>query len=170
MSSPGSWKNYVSGVKVLHLLAGFPFPHLSTIEFRLVVKGASKLNPFRPRQALPLTPAILLDMRAVMDLKSPLHASMWCSFLLGFFLFARKSNLVPPSAKAFDPAKHLCRRDIRLSGEGILVHIKWSKTLQTRERLLLVPAVSLPGSPLCPQQAVLNMCHLCPARGSPPPF
>ena len=157
MSSPSSWKSYVGGVKVLHLLSGYPFPHLESWEYKLLVKGAAKLHPFTPRQALPITPAILLDIFQVLDFTRPVHVALWSAFVVGFFLFARKSNLVPPSMSSFDPSRHLCRGDIRLSNEGILVHIKWSKTIQAGERYVLVPLAALPGSPLCPLQATLSL-------------
>lgn len=168
--SPASIRNYVSGVKLIHIVSGFPFPHLQSIEFSLLMKGIVKLNPFIPRQALPITPAILLDILAVLDLSQPLDATLWCAFVLSFFLFARKSNMVPPSANKFDPAKHLCRRDIILGTDQVLIYIKWSKTIQAANRYLLVPLVSIPNHPLCPLRAVLNMFRLIPASPHHPAF
>jgi hypothetical protein len=149
----------------LHLASGFPFPHLDKLEYKLLVKGLAKLNPFIPRQALPITPQILLDMFKVMKLSDPVHATLWCAFTIGFFLFARKSNLVPPSPAKFDKNKHLCRRDIIIGHNQILVYIKWSKTIQTGNRYILIPLVSIPGSPLCPRAAAVNM--FCRVKASP---
>ena len=165
-----SIKNYISGVKLLHVLSGLPFPHLATIELRLLVKGLAKLNPFLPRQALPITPAILLHMYAVMDCDNPMYVALWCAYVLAFFLFARKSNMVPVSARAFDPAKHLCRSDIMLARGHVLVYIKWSKTIQCADRYLLIPLVAIPGSPLCPRWAVTRMISTIKAPSTAPAF
>ncbi len=163
-------KNYLSGVKLMHILFDLPFPHIGKPELKLVIRGLARLNPFTPRQALPITPHILLDMYQVMDIQTPLHATLWCCFLLGFYLFARKSNLVPPSRFKFDSSKHLCRRDILLARDHLLVYIKWSKTIQNGERYLLIPLQALPGSPLCPRAAFVHMCKLLPAGGPRPAF
>ncbi len=117
-------KNYVSGIKLLHLLSGLLFTNFDGLEFKLLVKGLAKLNPFIPRQALPITPNILLDLHRVIDLSLPLHADLCCSFILAFFLFARKSNIVPPSHSKFNKSKHLCRRDIMIDKNSVVIYIK----------------------------------------------
>ncbi len=162
--------NYVSGIKLIHLVSGLPFPHIDRLEYKLLVKGLKKLNPFIPRQALPITPHILLDIRKVLDLSDPTHATLWCAFILAFFLFARKSNIVPPSANTFHINKHLCRRDIIIGSDKILVYIKWSKTIQAGERYILIPFVHMPTSPLCPKAAVLNMFAKVQACPQDPAF
>jgi len=168
--SVGSVRNYVQGVKLLHLLRGLPFPHFSNTEFKLVLRGISRLNPHTPRQPLPITPPVLLRMLEVLDLNTPLHATLWCCFLLAFYLFARKSNMVPPSKSAFDPKKHLRRGDIVESEAGVLVCIRWSKTIQFGERVLHIPLVAVPGSPLCPSAAVQRMRRLVAGSRSGPAF
>lgn len=170
-SSVESIKNYISGVKLVHLLMDLPFPHVGKIELKLVIRGLARLNPFTPRQALPITPEILLDMYKVLDINNNiLHATLWCCFLLGFYLFARKSNLVPVSAPKFSQKKHLCRRDIMVAKDHLVVYIKWTKTIQHGQRYLLIPLAQVPGSPLCPRAAFINMCKLMPASGSQPAF
>ena len=53
--------------------------------------------------------------------------------LIGFYTFFRKSNLVPKSEKDFDPAKNLCRHDIFVRPLGLVICVRWSKTIQFRE-------------------------------------
>ncbi len=90
------------------------------------------------------------------------------SFILAFFLFARKSNIVPPSHCKFNKCKHLCRRDIMIDKNQVVIYIKWSKTIQVQDRYLLIPLVHIPGSPLYPRSAVLNMFKLVPATPDDP--
>lgn len=165
-----SIKSYISGVKLVHLIAGLEFPHLSALELKLAFRGIARLNPFIPRQALPITPQILLKMLSVMDVSSQLHATLWCAFLLAFFLFARKSNMVPPSRVGFDSSKHLCRSDISVGRDCLVVSLKWSKTNQAKDRVVLVPLVEIPGSPLCPRTAFLNMVARVPGSLQGPAF
>jgi len=90
--------------------------------------------------------------------------------LFAFFLFARVSNIVAPSASSFDPRKHLCRGDISLAPHGLNVVFKWSKTNQSGSHRLVLPLARIPNSPLCPVNMFLRMCTLCPASSHAPAF
>jgi hypothetical protein len=169
-ASVQSIRNYLNGVKLLHLFQDHPFPHIGSFNLKLLLRGIATRNPHTPRQALPISPTILTQLHAILDLSLPLHATLWSSFLIGFFLFARKSNLVPPSQPTFNKHKHLCRGDILVCTLGLLVHIKWSKTIPRKQRYLLIPLTSIPNSPLCPLQAFLHMTNLVPARSHRPAF
>ena len=162
-----SVRNYVNGAKVLHLSLGVPFPE-SDYSFRLLLRGLTRLHPHEEKRALPMTPGILIRLFDVMDMSSHLHVSLWCCFLTAFFLFARKSTMLPPSVASFSVKKHLTRGDFFRSEEGLFVLVRWSKTLQFGERHLLIPLLEIPGSVLCPCRAFDRMTSLLPAgKGSP---
>ena len=148
-------RNYLNGVKLLHLYSGYTFELLTTFEVKILLKGLARMHPHQPKQALPITPEVLLDIFPHLDLNNHFHIALWSSFsfFTGFFLFARKSNLVPPSTTTFDPNKHLSRGDILSSDTGLVVQIRWSKTIQCGERTLILPITSIPGSKLCPVSA-----------------
>ena len=78
--------------------------------------------------------------------------------------------MVPPSRRKFEPSKHLCRRDISVCPAGLSVLLKWSKTNQSSARLVQIPIVPIPGSPLCPLTAYKNMLKLVPASPASPAF
>ena len=78
--------------------------------------------------------------------------------------------MVPPSPVLFDLKKHLARGDVHESPSGLIVLLKWTKTIQLGERHLLVPVLGIPGSSLCPRRAFLHMVGLLPARPSSPAF
>ena len=78
-----------------------------------------------------------------------------------FFGLFRKSNVLDPATR-FDPAKHLCRSDIIVHSWGLEV-IKWSKTLQFRERNVSIPLPYIKGHPLCPTTAVVHAFSLTSA-------
>ena len=58
------------------------------------------------------------------------------------------------TSEKFDPKKQLCRSDVVVGNNGLLVTIRWSKTNQFGGRAHVVPLVAIPGSPLCPVGAV----------------
>ena len=55
--------------------------------------------------------------------------------LLGFFGFLRLSNLAPHSLASFDHTRHLTGEDVFFTKKFLKVIIKWSKTMQTRDRV-----------------------------------
>ncbi|XP_069136376.1 uncharacterized protein [Argopecten irradians] len=169
MKSSDSIRNYVSGVKSLHLLSDIPF-EVRSYEVNLALRGISRLNPHLPVQAAPITPSILQDIYRILDLSDPSHASFWCLFLFAFFLLLRKSNLVADTVNTFDRTKQLLRQDVYQEGNLLLVVLKWSKTNQFGRRLVRSPLIAIPESPLCPVKAFKHMCALLPAPPSSPAF
>jgi hypothetical protein len=157
LKSIQSVRAYVSAVRTLHLYLSLPCTGFNDFILNLTMRGISRINPHTPNQKMPITPDILLKLFATLDLSSPLQLALWTSFLFGFYLCARKSNLVIPSPSKFDPTKHLCRADIVTTPTGINVLIKWSKTIQAGERFLVIPLLPIPHSPLCPVNAYCAM-------------
>ena len=168
--APQSIKNYIHGVRTVHLCVGLPFDHHKQFDFSLVFRGIARVSKHVVKKALPITPEILSNIKIQLNLCDPSDATYWCLFVLGFLLMARKSNLVPPSALAFDPSKHLCRGDIYFNATGLFVKFKWSKTNQNSERNVVIPLLQAPQSPLCPLFAFKNMIRLVPAHPGSPVF
>ena len=154
----------------MHLFLGAPCPDFGAFDLKLAYRGLMRLNPHCPKQALPITPEMLINFQSHLDLSDPGHATTWCAFLFGFFLMLRKSNLVPKSGNAFDSEKVLCRRDILIDDRALLVVIKWSKTNQFGQRRLKLPLLAIQGSVLCPVTAFKRMVKLNPAMPQSPAF
>ena len=112
---------------------------LKSFSVALTKKGLKRVMDTKSRQKHPITVNLLRRMRTVLDLSIPMQATLWCLFLVDFFSFLRKSNLTTPSAHAFNPSEHLTRNDIKFSGNGAVLWIHWSKTLQHREGIPLIP-------------------------------
>ena len=91
----------------------------------------------------------------MLNFSSHTDCTSWCLFLFAFFLFARKSNLVPTTKK--DLVKCLMHKDIKVFTDYLIVSFRWSKTIPFGERVLETPLVSIPGSVLCPVTAYHNM-------------
>ena len=170
MVSVDSIKNYISGAKLLHLFLDYSCDGFTGFEVKLALKGLARLNPHIRKQPLPITPVILLKLHQTMDFRIEEDIVWWCLFLLSFFLMARKSNMVPVSVQKFDKKKQLLNKDLILGDHTVMVHLKWSKTNQFGTRKLLIPLVSIPGSPLCPVTAVRQMRSRVRSRSKDPAF
>lgn len=95
--STDSIKNYISGVKSMHILLGYSVEHINQFILNLSLKGIAKLNPYCLKRAHPITPQILLKIAELMNFENKTDLVYWCLFLFAFFFLARKSNLVPTS-------------------------------------------------------------------------
>ena len=99
------------------------------------------------------------------------HPSLYRAiFLTSFFAFLRISNVAPYSAKSFDQSIHLTKSDIIFGPPGAHIIIKWSKTLQTRDKYQIVQIPSLVDKLICPVQAIQNMLTLYPRSRNAPLF
>ena len=57
--TPQSVRNYLSGVKLLHVVTGFDFPFYETFELRLTLRGLDRIHRHLPSRAPPVTPDLL---------------------------------------------------------------------------------------------------------------
>ena len=101
-------------------------------------------------------------------MSNPFDSTIWTLFLIAFYCMLRKSNLIPTSSRTFDHTKQLCRSDLMLISNMLVVNIKWSKTIQSSERVLEIPLTSV-DSPLCPVTAFKNMFPWCLHQRVPQP-
>ena len=127
--------------------------------FQLALRGSKRLLGTAPFRKLPITPKLLLSMARLFNLGNPLHAAMWALFLVAFFSFLRKSNLVVDSPSA--TSDKLPRRcDFVLAPEGAFLQIRATKTIQFKQRILSIRLPFIPNSPLCPVSALINHFRL----------
>jgi hypothetical protein len=164
-----SIRNYVSGAKLLHILTETPCPAFSDIELKIALRGIHRLNPHCTQQAAAMTPQILAQIYAILDLRDPVIATMWALFCFCIFTLTRKSNVVV-TGKKFDGEKQVRRADVLIGQNCLLVSFRWTKTIQFGQRVLQVPLLAMPQSCLCPVRAYQNMVKLNPASPSDPAF
>lgn len=138
---PDTISNYLSGVKTLHGLMELPIPETDGWIHKAVFKGMKSRNKQPRRQAEAITPQILKLISQQVDQTDDLELVAWVAVLIGFHCLLRASNLTTRSAAAFNPQENLLRQDFRMHDKLLLVHIKWTKTLQYRERKLLIPVI-----------------------------
>ena len=167
--TPRSIRNYLSGVKLLHVFTGFELPFYDAPELKLTLRGLDRILKHAPSRAPHVTPELLREVIKCATY-SPRDLVFSCAFLFAFFLFARISNLAPASVSSFNPSQQLCRGDIAVTRFGLSVLFKWSKTNQTGSKLLKVPLLYTSDPHLCPVRAYLRMCSRLPVTTSAPAF
>ena len=124
------------------------------------MRGIKRINGSPVSQKLPVTPDVLYKLEQNLIFSSSLDATFWAAYLVAFFSFFRKSNLLPPTTTSFDPQRHLRNCDIKFYPWGIILVVRWSKTIQYKNRTLLVPFPRINHSSLCPWSAVQHAFKL----------
>ena len=148
---------YLNIIRLQHLELGLPNPMDNNYSVASILKGVKRVKGCTVTQKLPITPAIMYQIRACLDISKPCDLLFWATCLLAFFSLLRKSNLLPASPGKFSPLRHPCRGDLTLASRGLALRVKYSKTLQFRERIHLVPLPYLQGHPLCPVTALIAL-------------
>lgn len=152
-----SIKKYLNIIRILHKNAGFSNPLEENFSLDMLLRGVKRAKGCPPNQKLPITPQILLLFRNTLCLDQPADVLFWVTCLLGFYGLLRKSSLLPASPGKFQPKLHPCRQDVLRTDRGLVLKIKYSKTLQFQERHLLIPLPYLQNHKLCPTSAVLTL-------------
>ena len=148
---PSSVRNYLSGVRVMHILHGLPFPHSEDFLLKLELRGIARLDPHVPVRATPVTPRILLTFHHNMNADDSLHLTVWACSLVWFFTMARLGSILP-KAKSTPLHTFLTSSRVNFSKQGLVVTLLHTKTIQFGRRRLHIPLVRN-DSALCPVQA-----------------
>ena len=168
--STNTIKNYMSGIKTMHHILGFSVDQINDFLLNLSIRGIARLHPHCVKQSKAITPELLTKFSLLLDLSNPKDSVFWCLFLFVFFLFARKSNLVPTSLADLKKDKCIFLKDVQVLEDHLIVSFRWSKTIQFGERILQTPLVKIPGSVLCPVKAFTNMYSLVDIQEDDPLF
>jgi hypothetical protein len=155
--------SYLNIIRLMHLDLGLPNP-LKDWELDMVKKGIARQHGRPPLQKLPITPAIRLRIKGVLDFSSSFNRAFWCACLIAFYSFLRKASLLPRSASSLNN-RPLCHGDIGVdTGASMLyVTVRHTKTIQFGQRTLRIPIAGQPGCPLCPLAATDAMLSNLPA-------
>ena len=90
--------------------------------------------------------------------------------LMGFYLFLCKSNLVPDTTTTYNRDQQLCQADINLLGldKAMMVEIRWSKTIQYKQKILRLPILPADNKAICPVFWAHHMVSSIPAEPHDP--
>ena len=99
---------------------------------RITLLGMNKTLNSPINQAKPMTPDVMLDMVAYLDLAKQVDLVFWAIVVIGFFTFFRKSNLIPDMQDSFDARRQLSRGAVRFEDDIAVLTVTWTKTVQYR--------------------------------------
>ena len=80
--------------------------------------------------------------------------------LTGFFGFLCLSNLAPHSVATFDPTRHITAGDVFFTKKFVKILLKWSKTMQDRDKYQILSLPKFKSHLLCPYRALLAIFKL----------
>ena len=147
---PASVRNYLSGVRTLHIFLGLSYVHPEDFLLQLELRGIARSHPHVPVRAKPITPQVLSDFHKLMY-NSSLHSAVWSCCLLLFYTMARLGSILP-SSQSTPKSVFLTKDRINFCKEGLLVTLIHTKTIQFGRRRLHIPRLKI-DSVLCPVAA-----------------
>ena len=144
--------NYISAIKSLSLRFNLPLQHLEHQKISLYLRALQKTTPAKMKLKTIIDVPFLKLIVNKCD-STFLGHIFKVAYLLGFFGFLRLSNLAPHSLSSFSFLKHLAKGDVIFNNSGVILIIKWSKTLQlfSQAKLLHLPILN---NDLCPVRAL----------------
>ena len=160
LKSHQSILNYISGVKTLHKLLKFETAQFTDLLVVLTLRGLHRLNTHVPKQSPPVSLEILDRISKLIDFDNEDDVIFWAVVLIGFFLLLRKSNLVPDTGAGFDSDRQLKRGDLEIFPDFARVTLRWTKNEQVSKKPLRFALPVIPGSLLCPVEAILRVISM----------
>ena len=168
--SPDAVANYISGIRTCMALLGLQIPDAQDRQMKMFITGLKRTMSHSVKQAEPVTPELLLKLSKVVNYTDIIEMVAWTGLLLGFYMFLRKSNLVPDTMDGFDRNQQFCRGDVNLLGidKAMMIEIRWSKTIQFKQKILRLPVLPAKNKAICPVFWMYYMIHKIPAEPQHP--
>ena len=151
--------NYFSAIKTTLSNVGIDVKSFNDPRIKVYNKAIMRHAPLQPHIKAIINIEMLLQLVNQCD-RMYMGCIFKAAFLLSFFSFLRISNLVTHSIHTFDHMKQLARADVIFAPPGAHLIIKWSKTLQFRDKVKVLKIPSLGSSKLCPVTALKHMMKL----------
>ena len=128
----------------------------------LLIKACKRDLSSSSKPKSPIEPGHIILINTLCDQSNPTNRLFFVALITQFFACLRKSNLLPPSLKAFSQFKHLTRGDIKFVAGNIILTLPWTKTLQARDDVMTVSIAAAPGAILDPVQIITDFVTQCP--------
>ena len=164
--------NYQSGVRTCHALLGLEIPDPKDKQMQMFSQGLKRILIHAIKQAEPMTPELLLKISKVVNYRDQVEMVAWVATLLGFYMFMRRSNLVPDTMDNFNINEQFCRADLNIINldSAMMAEVRWSKTLQFRQKILRFPVLPAQNKAICPVYWTHHMVNAIPAGPQDPAF
>ena len=96
----------------------------------ILIRGLKRKLSKTTKQALPITPEMLVLMYLHINIENSSDLAHWTAFLFALRLLYRKSSIAPVSLLSFNPVTGLSRNKAVLAHNVVLVYQNFSKTNQ----------------------------------------
>ncbi len=149
-----SIKQYLNIIGILHKEFGMANPLRDNWHLGSLLTGIKRVHGSAPIQKHPITLDILRGIHAHLNLTYSVDASFWAICLIAFLGMFRKSHLVIAGKGTFHSAQQFTKSDFKFFPWGVIIWVRWSKTIQFRERVVSIPLPRVPGSIFCPVAAI----------------
>ena len=140
-SSHDHIQHVLASISFLHKCKGAEYPG-DSFEFHVLLRGLKRKLARPKKQALPITPEILILMYQYVDIKNQSSLAHWPAFLFALRLLYRKSSVAPKSWTAFNSARDFSREKAVITGNVILVYQNHSKTDQFMANTRVIPLLA----------------------------
>ena len=161
LKSPSSVRNIVSSLSTSYKRIGWDPAPFTTYYVAAALKSIEVNSRHMPDQKDGILPD-QLDALISAILWQTKDYTLVCVLAFGFAGFFRQSNMVPRSAKEFDPTRHFTQADVTHTKEGLTVTVKWTKTLQKYKDATAVYLPPITGRSCCPVMAYRSMLITAP--------
>ena len=151
-------KHVLASIRFVHNYKGYDFVG-DTFEFNILLQSLKRKLAKPTKQALPITPEMLLLMYQFIDVNNPMHLAHWTSFLFALKLLYRKSSIAPSSLSKFDCKTGLSRKKALFSENVVLVYQNFSKTNQFMATSRVTPLLPSSVVALDPVFHYLKLCQ-----------
>ena len=168
--SSDSIRNYVSGISFLHKALGKSCPALQSFPVVCILRAVQVALRRHPHQKKPITPKILAKILPLISQLGEAQHAVKLAILLGFFGMLRVSNLAPASPAVFDCTRDITRQDVFVKPPGLVVSLKWTKTIQVMQESPLIPIPAVPHSIVDPVQAFKQLVTHTPTKSVKQPL
>ena len=127
-------------------------PHLSTGGHQCPHRGRNihkrrgqgeRQKTHKVKQMLPLIQEQIVKI-LILAAEDKLQPHITLALLMMYYTGSRQSEVAPQSAQGYDPSRHTTRQDVFQQQNSLIIHSKWSKTMQgfDQERTLAIPAAT----------------------------
>jgi integrase len=165
--APATIKNYLCSVKANFCRLGMDIVNFESNLIKLALRSL-ECNAIIRYKLKPILSIIQVQQLLAAAFSQPLFKFFRFAVLFAFIGMLRISNIACISMNNFDALRHITRGDVTITPQGLSVHIKWSKTLQSYRQSAVVHLPRIMESQLCPFAAFQELLAKYPLPPSAP--
>lgn len=148
-------KQYLNILSHIHRMAGIEDPRKGDYHVTQELLGAKRILGVAQTPVDAITPQLLQVIHSTLTWQDTFDYSFWSVCLIAFFGATAAGQCNSPWH--FDPTRDLRRVDIVACTWGFMIRLRWTKTIQYREKVaeILLPRLNSDhDSALCPSRAL----------------